>query len=660
MRNNIAAKEDKEHTLVCVSSSPTNDKIIKTAARMALAFGGAFTAVYVKTPDAEKADSISKEQLDKNLRLARESGAEIVTVYGEDIAFQIAEFARVSGVTKVVLGRNNTLHRHFWSKAMLTDKLAEYAPNLEIHIIPDYDIKSYYQKKSRSFLPKFVLYPKDILITVLILFLTTALGMLFDSFGFTDANIITVYLLGVLLTSLFTRGYAGSVLYSFFSVLLFNFIFTEPRFTFNASDPGYPITFVIMLVASIISGTLAVRLKDQAKLSAQAAFRTKVLLDTNQLLQKAHDNNEIISVTASQLMKLLNRTTVFYTVEDGKLSQGSIFSSNPVEDERLLLSETEQKTVQNVLSSKKSAGASTEIETKAECLYIPLSAGNVLYAVIGIYINTFPLETFERSILQSILGEGMLALENHRNLQEKELAAVMAKNEQLRANLLRAISHDLRTPLTSISGNASTLLQNYEQLDDEARISIFTDISDDAQWLISLVENMLSITRIEEEKVNLNMSIQLIDEVIEEALKHISRKSIEHTITVCITDEMLLAKMDAKLIVQVIINLIDNAIKYTPQGSAICVESKREGDFVAVSIKDNGEGILDEQKERVFEMFYTGSREIGDSRRGLGLGLALCRSIVNAHGGEITLNDNLPHGCDFTFTLPLSEVTVNE
>ena len=283
-----------------------------------------------------------------------------------------------------------------------------------------------------------------------------------------------------------------------------------------------------------------------------------------------------------------------------------------------------------------------------------------IYGIVGIHINGKPLDSFETSILLSILGECALALDNNRNAKEKELAAVLAKNEQLRANLLRAISHDLRTPLTSISGNASNLLSNYDKLDEETRVQVFADIFDDSQWLISLVENLLSVTRIEEGRMNFNMSVQLMDEVIDEAMKHINRKGAEHNIAVECRDELLLARMDAKLIIQVIINLVDNAIKYTPAGSDIKITAEKRSGYVSVHVADTGNGIPDHIKPRVFEMFYTGDNKIADSRRSLGLGLALCKSIIHAHGGEITLTDNLPRGSIFTFTIPSGEVNINE
>ena len=657
--NITSGSNAQEHILVCLSASPSNAKIVKTAATMASAFGGSFTALYVQTPDSDKLDEGNKNRLQDHIRLAEQLGADIATAYGEDVSFQIAEYARISGVTKIVIGRSNIKRRHFWNRPTLTDKLTEIAPNLDIHIIPDNIINSKYRPSSHSLFRSLIPYPKDILITVLILAIATILGLSFYSFGFTDSNIITVYILGVLLTSLFTKGYTCGIIGSLVSVMLFNFFFTEPRLTFHAYDSGYPVTFAIMLVASVITGTLASKLKSHAKLSAQAAFRTKVLLDTNQLLQKAQNDEDIINITATQIMKLLNRSVVMYSVRDGKLTKGSLYSaqSDNLED---LFTTTERNAAEWVYLNKHRAGASTNVYSKAKCVYFSIRINNNIYGVIGIRIKGKPLDAFENSILLSILGECALAMDNRRNAKEKEQTAVLAKNEQLRANLLRAISHDLRTPLTSISGNAGNLLSNKDKLDEDTKMQIYTDIFDDSEWLISLVENLLSVTRIEEGRMNFNKSIELVDEITEEALRHIGRKSTEHKISVIHKDELLLANSDAKLIVQVLINLIDNAIKYTPLGSEIKVITEKKNGYASISVIDNGNGIPDNIKPHVFEMFYTGDNRIADSRRSLGLGLALCKSIIGAHGGELTLTDNQPQGCNFTFTLPLGEVKIDE
>ena len=270
------------------------------------------------------------------------------------------------------------------------------------------------------------------------------------------------------------------------------------------------------------------------------------------------------------------------------------------------------------------------------------------------------MEAFENGVLLSILGECALALENSRNAREKEEAKLQAENEKLRANLLRTISHDLRTPLTSISGNASILLSDMEKLDAETMRRMCEDIYDDSAWLTNLVENLLAVTKIEEGRMELRMQPHLVEEIVSEALQHISRKQMEHTITVYHENELLLAKCDARLIIQVVINLADNAIKHTQTGSCITISTRDGGNCAVIAVADNGTGIPDSEKEKVFQMFYSGSNSIADCRRSLGLGLNLCKSIVTVHGGEITVSDNQPTGAVFTFTIPSGGIEVHE
>ena len=341
-----------------------------------------------------------------------------------------------------------------------------------------------------------------------ILIAATLVGLLFSGLKIPEANIIAVYILGVLIISIITSSWMYSFLASVISVLAFNFLFTIPRFTLRAYDPSYPVTFGIMFLVALITGSLASRMKEYARESAQAAMQIE--------------------------------------------------------------------------------------------------------------------------------------------------------KEQLRADLLRSISHDLRTPLTSISGNASNLLSNENEFSQETRMQIYGDIYDDSMWLIKLVENLLSVTRIEDGRMDLRMSAELMDEVIAEAMRHTDRNRDGRKIEVSSDEEFILGKMDARLIVQVVINLVDNAVKYTPEGAQIRIHTGKKDGMVVVSVSDTGPGIPDEQKSKVFDMFYTGTNRAADGRRSLGLGLGLCRSIIRAHGGEIWVSDNKPQGAVFTFTLPAEEVTLHE
>ena len=651
-KNNI---NSEEHILVCLSAAPSNKKIIDTATKMAEGLQARFTALYVQT--GTKAEAMDKERLEEHIRYAEKLGAEIVMTHGENIPIQIAEYARLSNVTKIVIGQSNARRNHFLSRMTLTEKLIELVPDIDIHIIPDAVKTKTYQKRPFAW---YMEKPsvRDYFLTAFIFAVCTLIGLLFQKLNFTDTNIVTIYILGVLLTSIVTDGYLCSVAGSFLSVFLFCFFLTEPRMSFQTYAVGYPVTFLIMLISSVLTGALAAKLKTHAKLSAQLAFRTQILFDTDRLLQKAKGEREILDVTCTQLLRLLNRNITAYVVENNALSEGKLFAGAG-EDTEDFLTKEEQQIARWTYENRQRAGASTHHFPQAKCLYLAIRSGNNVYGVIGIPLQKETLDSFEYSILLSVINECALAMENAQNAMEKEKNAVIAKNEQLRADLLRAISHDLRTPLCSISGNADMLLSNSERLDEATKHQIYTDIYDDSEWLIGVVENLLSITRLNDGRLKFKFSDQLLDEVIAESLRHISRKHDDYKI-VSDCEELVLARMDVRLIIQVLVNLIDNAIKYTPPGSVICIQGTKTDGKAQISVKDNGPGIPEEMKPHIFQMFYTGKTTVADSHRSLGLGLALCHSIIEAHDGTLILTDHAPHGCNFTFTLPLSEVTLNE
>ncbi len=617
----------KEHILVCLSSAPSNARIIETAAKMAKAFGASFTALYVQTPASELMLDADKARLAENIRYAESLGANVATVIGDNVAFQIAEFSRLSGITKVVLGRSVAPKKRLFKKPSLTDQLIELAPSLDVHIIPDMTVKQKEQRVRLFGKTSLASTLKGLAISALILAIASGISFGLHYMGFTDANVITVYILAVLVTSALVESKLCWVISSAAGVLLFNFFFTTPKFSLMAYDKGYPVTFIVMLVASLVTGSIAARMKSHAKQSAQAAYRTKILLDTNQMLAKAKSSDEIFEIAADQVKKLLSCDTLIYVGDESIRSIGITLDNN--------------------------------IQKSDDCIYYPIHTNDTVYGAIGV-VTVKTVDAFENSILLSILGECALALESERNAREKEASAILAEQEKLRANLLRTISHDLRTPLTSISGNAGNLLANDEIFDTDTRRQIYTDIREDSEWLISLVENLLSVSRMGDGKSDIRMSAELVSDVIEEAVRRTEKNAREHKLTVKESDGILLARMDARLIVQVLINLIDNAIKYTPSGSEIEISAAEKDNKIAITVADNGGGISDDIKPRVFDMFYTGAEKIADSRRSLGLGLALCKSIVNAHGGEITVTDNEPHGAVFTFTLPKEEVEISE
>ena len=642
--------------LVCLSSSISNVKVIHAASKITAAFHGTLIALFVETPAYALMSDEDRKRLRSNMNLAEKLGATLETVTGDDVPYQIAEFARVSDISSIVIGQTNTVGGLLRRKKSLTDRLMTYAPDLDYFIIPDYGTKVYMARKQPERNRKRLLADGAIFLASMLV--STVIGFLFSHLGFTDANIIMVYLLGLLVVSISTTHRAYSMVWAVISVLLFDLLFTTPKFTFYAYGTGYPVTFLIMLAAAFTISTLAIRLKQNAGQSAKAAQRMSVVLETDRQLTKAKSMEEILSVLANQLTKLLDRSLIIYPAENDTLGDPVFYPA--AGDTVPYRTNEEKQAVEWAFAHHKRAGATTEVFPKTDYLYYSMRVLEHAYGVVGVAVHDTPLDASEQSVLASVIGECSLAMENARNAREKEETMVLAENERLRANLLRAVSHDLRTPLTSIMGNADSLMTCGDTLDAKTRGQLYNDIYQDAQWLTGMVENLLSASRMKEGKLNLKMTTELMDDMISEAVTHLSRQLKAYNLQRSQSDELLFVKADARLLVQVVINLLDNAIKYAPEGSTIWIDTLARDGKVVVRIADNGPGIPDDQKDHIFDLFYSSGNPTGDSRRGLGIGLALCQSIIKAHNGTITVMDHEPQGAVFEFALPRDEVNLNE
>lgn len=503
----------------------------------------------------------------------------------------------------------------------------------------------------------------DTLKTAAVLALTTAIGFLLEAMGLSQTNVITVYILGVLVVAAVTSSRWYSTAASLASVLLFNYIFTEPMFVLKAEDAGTQLTLLITFLAAVFTSTYTVQIKEKARLSQQDAYRSGVILDTSQILQKAGEPDGILFAAATQLNKLLKRDIAcFQTDGNGILPPVSFTDCSPHPGSRGPSPDTleEMSAARKCYMEGNETGAATSILSTAAFHYLPVQSAGTVYGVIGIRMGETEPDDFENSLAIAILNQCATSMEKEFISRKREEETAMAKAEQLRSNLLRSMSHDLRTPLTSISGNAGVLLKDAGTLDEAHKHRIYSDIYDDSMWLISLVENLLSITRMEGGAVQLHMETELLEEVIDEAMRHVNRRHENHSIHVTQEGDYILACVDAQLIIQVITNLVDNAIKYTPDGSSITIKSYKDNGNAVIEVSDNGPGIPDESKDRIFQMFYTTGHKSADGKRGMGLGLPLCRAILNAHKGTIEVLDNTPSGSIFRLTLPAEEVSFHE
>ena len=643
----VGRVSEQERILVCVSASPTNADVIRRAASLSEAMGAELIAVYVE--DVELRDEAQARAVHEHLSLAEKHGAMLTTIYGNDPATAIAEYARVSGITKIVLGKSPGRR----TRDTLMARLNELAPNLEIIIIPNRLTANTNPSRLFRFLGGERFSFGDLAKTALILAACTGMGFLFSSIGLAITNVVLIYILGVMGVALTTTGYLYSLLSSLLSVLVFNFFFTVPFYSLRSS-PDYLATFAVMFTAALLSSSLTSRIKAQSIQTANKAYQTEVLLSTSQLLQKAEDRRAILEVGQRQLSRLLEHSVLCYDSDLDTPALCAIEQDGGFEGIDLA---GERRVARWVRENAKHAGRTTRMFPEARCLYMAVRSEGRVWAVIGIRAdNSPPIDEYRKNLMISILDECAMAVEKDHMTREKQRMEENARQESLRANLLRSISHDLRTPLTSISGNAAILMENQGQLSEASLKRLYISIYDDAIWLNGLVENLLTITRTENGTVKLNVQTELVADTVEEALRHIDRDATHRHIVTDLPEEMLLARMDAGLIVQVLVNLLNNAVKYTPKGARIIVGVRREGDMALIRVEDDGQGVPPGDEGRVFDMFYTGVKRSPDSRRGIGLGLALCKSIVQAHGGEIGVENIQPHGARFWFTLPIVEV----
>ena len=656
--NRTALQEGKEksakageHILICLSSSPSNAKVIRTAARMAEAFHSGFTALFVQTPETKELSGENLKRLRSNLRLAEQLGAQISTVYGTEPAVQIAEYARVSGVTKIVMGRINHKQNPITGKKSLADRLIELT-DLDVYIIPDHQ-PLYKKPLGKLHVPKARFTWKDTGIMLASLLLSSIAGFGFYYAGFSESNIITVYILGVLITAVWTNGHFYGAIDSLLSVAAFNFLFTEPRFTFQANDPSYPVTFLIMLFSSVIASSLASRVKAQARLAAQTSYYTELLLGSSKKLQKGRTEWDCLRLTAEQLNRLFDRP-VLYALSGTEKELA--FRVEPSDEQNILmeLGSEEIGVAKWVQRNNKHAGATTNTLPDSKWLFLSVRGTQGVMGIVGIPIVGYSIpDAFEKNLMIAILSECGLSQERIRLQEERNKAALQTQKERLQANLLRAVSHDLRIPLTNISGSADMLMQEESALDPAIRKKLYTAIYDDTNRLINMTENLLVATHLETDKESFKMSPELIEDLFQSVVAHLDRRAAEHHISVHLEDATLMAAMNARLIQRVIINIMNNAIQYTPKESNIELSAVKKGNVVQISVTDDGPGIPDDTKRHLFDLFYTAGQGKADCQRGLGLGLNLCQSIVAIHGGKIDVLDHIPAGTTFRFTLPL-------
>ena len=453
--------------------------------------------------------------------------------------------------------------------------------------------------------------------TVGIVCLSTITSLVMNTLGIGKESIIMVFLLGVLFTSVLTNSYVWGVLTSFASLMLFNFLFTDPRFTFVIYSRNDIVLLAFFLITAVVSGTVTSKLQQQIAISEKNE-------DTTHTLYRIAAGFLPVSGTRSIALRAVSFINEYLGCDCAIQLDGSqSFFTN---------------------SAELPKGPSQE--------YIIQSNVGRIGRMLIFEADTL-LDKHNALIVQAVVTQLGIALDREQLYSKQETIRLAMEKEQLRANLLRSVAHDLRSPLTALSGASNLLAENYEDLSDSERKKLALDITDEIHRLTNLVENILNMTRINDSQLVINKTDEVIDDVVNEGISHTSRLFKERSLTVHLPDEVIVVPMDGKLIVQVMINLLENAARHTPLESLIDLTVRLCDKEVVISVSDTGEGVDPLIEDNLFDRFVTLDHGITDSRRGMGLGLAICKAIVEAHGGTIQYEPNLPKGSRFTFALPL-------
>lgn len=487
---------------------------------------------------------------------------------------------------------------------------------------------------------------RDIALSVLILAASTLIGFFFRQCELHETNVVVVYIFSVLLISRFTRGYIYGVAASVASLLLFNWFFTEPYFTLKVHDMTYLITFAIMMFTSFVTSTLTTKAKQAAANAREREKESNALYQMTNHLTDAEDAEAIAQITVTTTSEVLGCNTACICFDEQGIPEKTFIQRK--EDGSII--RRDLKDSDELRRRMEQLHGAVDI-TQQEYLY-PIYGKNMILAVLRIPQDVGAAMTAAQTrMLHSIIESAALALERLRSLQEQARSQEETTRERYRSNLLRAISHDIRTPLSGIMGTSEMLMDATEQ--DDQRYTLAKDIYQDAQWLHGMVENILNLTRLQDGKLALNKQPEAVEEVIGAALLAMEKRLPGRVIDVEMPDHVVMVPMDARLISQVLINLLDNADKHTPKERQITISVCTDAENVSITVADRGSGISECDLPNIFQMFYTTCRRSPDSRRGVGLGLTICQSIVEAHGGRIWAENRKEGGAAFTFTLPV-------
>lgn len=631
-----------ERLLVCVSPSPTTARLIRSAKRMAVAFGAEWMAVSVETPGAV-ASAESQSRVAHHLRLAEQLGASTHTLSGTRVATTVLEFATARNVTKIVIGKTAQPWWKRWTTGTVVDDLLEHSGPIDVYVIQGEPGE---ETPPRYVAPKTAIAWRRYAAASGIVAICTAAAAIGQWLHSTEANVVMLFLLGVAATA-YLYGRGPGIFAAITSVLLFDFIFVPPFYTFAISDVQYVITFAVMLIIGLAISTLTTRLTDQLAVAKRQEHRTSSLFQLTKQLSEVQGTDFLAGIAVKRVSEIFDGEVVVYTFDQGKLllrSGGS--TSIAVHPQSPLVA-------QWVAEHEQMAGFGTETLPSVPALFLPLIGSQRTVGTLGVCSSNSQrlLDPEQRRLLTTCASLIALAIERDWSLVEAQDAQLRVKTEQMRSSLLSSVSHDLRTPLAAIAGAASDLLRDEQRIPPEQR-ELLELVMDESHRLNRLVENLLNMTKLESGSVLPNRQWHVLEEIVGTALKHAHKDLQQHQVKVLLPVDLPLCRIDNILFEQVLINLIENACRYTPPHSQIEVSAQQLGSKLHIRVCDNGLGIPEAIQPKIFDKFVRANTDIADGSRGAGLGLAICKAIVEAHHGTIQVRNRKSGGAEFHIILP--------
>ncbi|WP_086350699.1 sensor histidine kinase [Candidatus Enterococcus clewellii] len=650
-KNRKVKIQTKLLTIVDEEYPKMSERCIRWTSRLVQGLNAEWIVLRLKS-DSEELDTSS----DSILELAEKLGAETVSLESENFIDTVVEYVKLLSITDIVMGKN--LQKTWINKLFIEDTedvLLKRLPFVEIHLIPYKEKRK--QTPIKSLQEYFQSRTKDFIVSISAVVGATIVTELMQYLHFGDQNLMLIYILFVVITARATTGYLWSSLTAVFSVLTFNWFFVEPLYSLTVYKQGYPLTLVIMLIVSLLISNLVGQIRRKARVSMEKEQQFEILYELNKRYVAASEVEDLYRSTASYLSALLNREVLVYDAT-GKLNS---FRS-PEKKKRLLGTKEEHAVAFWTGRNQKEAGFGTDTLTGAKGFYLPVVFEKRTKAVLGLERSAQKtIDNNQLNYLRLIAAQLATAIEQMELQEEKQKILVDTEKERVRGNLLRAVSHDIRTPLTGISGLIETIINDEatSEITAATRIKLLKDVQDESKWLIQMVENLLSITRISSDTTALNKTEEPIEEIVSSTIRRVRKVYPKVNLKTKLPEELIFLSVDPILIEQALFNLIDNAVRHGKATEPIYISVENQDDQVIFSVKDHGIGMSKEQFDRILTNLTTEKEKPIDSKNGLGIGLTIVKTIIKAHQGTFHVENN-EQVTKFIFTIPKQRRSPNE